>query len=273
MVPRKVSPFVLATRGFFSWHQRSHWIQDTSSFERATSVSREGGGALFKSILVLGLVLLVAVAGCGGASDEAQEAAQDFEEASKKMAEARDKMEKGKGSPQEMAEAMKAMGEAVSGGETVETVDFRKLKELLPTKAAGMERVDASGEKTSAFGINVSEAEGHYETGDGRTFMTIRILDLGSASALTSMMGAAWAMSDFDRETDHGYERTTTYSGHRAYEEYETAAKRGSYQVLISKRFMVEVNGNGMEMNAIKKAMGEIDIGKLEAMKDHGVGK
>jgi hypothetical protein len=218
---------------------------------------------------IIGLVCLIILGGCGGESDEAEEAARTIEEAGKKMAEAREKMEKGEGSPQEMAEAMKAIGEAMSGEEAVETVDFRKLKELLPARTAGMEQVDASGEKTAAFGVKVSEATGRYEAGDGKTFMTIRIVDLGGVSALTAMMGA-WAVTDLDRETDHTYERTTTYSGHRAYEEYDTRAKRGSFQVLVSKRFMVEVHANGVEMGRIKEAMSSVDIGRLEAMKGEG---
>jgi hypothetical protein len=221
---------------------------------------------LTRNLIAIGAAFVVMLGGCGGSGD-ADETARNLEEAGQKMAEAREKMEKGEGSPQEMAEAMKAMGEAMSGGEAVETVDFRELKELLPTETIEMERVDASGERTTAFGVNVSQAEGRYESGDGTTFMTIRIIDLGGMGAMTSMMGAAWAMTDFEKETEHGYERTTTYSGHRAHEEYDKRANRGNFQVLVSKRFMVEMHANGLEMDKIKDAMGDIDIGKLEAMK------
>jgi len=43
-----------------------------------------------------------------------------------------------------------------------------------------------------------------------------------------------------------------------------------AFEVLISGRFMVSVNGNNVPMATIMSAIDQIDIGKLEAMKEAG---
>jgi hypothetical protein len=84
-----------------------------------------------------------------------------MEEAGKKMEEAMKQGGEGFG------EAMKKMGEAITTGKKVEPVDFRELKTLLPDSLPGMKRTEAKGEKTAAFGINVSKAEGSYRADSG----------------------------------------------------------------------------------------------------------
>lgn len=61
---------------------------------------------------------------------------------------------------------MKELQENFEDGKEVETVNFRALKALLPEELDGLSRTSASGEKTNAFGINVSKAEGEYKTED-----------------------------------------------------------------------------------------------------------
>lgn len=38
---------------------------------------------------------------------------------------------------------------------------------------------------------------------------------------------AAWSMIDRDKETENGYEKTTTYKGNKAYEKYNSKNKNG----------------------------------------------
>src|SRR5690606_20255079 len=62
-----------------------------------------------------------------------------------------------------------AMGQMFGGGENgrvTATVDFRALRDLLPEDLRGMERTDASGEKTGMGGFNISRAEGQYRDAD-----------------------------------------------------------------------------------------------------------
>ena len=77
-------------------------------------------------------------------------------------------------------------------------------------------------------------------------------------------------MAEIDKESETGYEKTTKYKGHKAYEKYDNEYQDGSIEVLVSGRYMVSVQGNNISMDIIKNAMDEIDIGKLEAMKEAG---
>ena len=203
---------------------------------------------------------------CGPSIDQKQ-----LEEASKKMEEAGKKMEEAaKQGGEGFGEAMKKMGEALATGKKVEPVDFRELKTLLPESLSGMKRTDAKGEKTAAFGINVSKAEGNYQAESGAN-IDISISDLGSMTGLTAIAAYGWAMADIDRETDNSYEKTTTYSGHKAHEQYEKSGQHGEIEVLVGNRFVVELKGNQISMDQLKAALGKVDLGKLDGMKMQGV--
>lgn len=172
-----------------------------------------------------------------------------------------------------LADKMKEVSENFSEGKKVTPVDFRDLKLLLPETASGLKRTNIEGEKTSAMGINVSTANADYGEQDGNQSMDIKITDLGSVSGLSALAAYGWYMVDVDKETDNGYEKTITYKGYKAYEKYDNNGKYGEINVLVAKRFVVEVNGNNVTMDQMKSALGTIDLSKLESMEDFGVEK
>lgn len=174
-------------------------------------------------------------------------------------------------SPEAYAEKMKQMGENLTEGKKVEPVDFRELKALYPESINGMKRTNSSGEKTAAFNMNISHAEADYNSEDGSKSFDINITDMGNMRGLTQMAAYGWAMGEFDRETDSGYEKTTNFSGYKAYEEYNNEGKYGKLQVLVASRFIVEASGNNISMDELKSALGQIDLSKLEAWKNFGV--
>lgn len=174
-------------------------------------------------------------------------------------------------SPEAYAEKMKQMGENLTEGKKVEPVDFRELKALYPESINGMKRTNSSGEKTAAFNMNISHAEADYNSEDGSKSFDINITDMGNMSGLTQMAAYGWAMGEFDRETDSGYEKTTNFSGYKAYEEYNNEGKYGKLQVLVASRFIVEASGNNISMDELKSALGQIDLSKLESWKNFGV--
>jgi hypothetical protein len=198
----------------------------------------------------------------------AEETAKNMEQASKQMAEAT------KNAGANMGDAMAAMGAAMSGaataGKKVETVDYKELKALLPESLPGMKRTDASGEKTAAMGMQISNAEGRYRADDGSS-TRIKITDIGSMTGLAGMAAYAWARVEVDRESDSGYEKTTNIGGYRAHEKYNNSSKSGEVSVLVGDRFVVEVDGNNVDMNTIKTALSKVDLGKLNSMKGQGV--
>ncbi len=170
----------------------------------------------------------------------------------------------------DFTENMKKLEDMMSGGEKVEVVNFRKLKEVLPKEIDGMKRTGFSGEKTNAFGINVSKAEGEYKSEDNKQNIKITIMDMGSVKGLAGMAAFAWSWAEIDKESDDGFERTFEYKGHKAFEKYNTKYQDGEVQVLVAKRFMVEVKGNDTPMEKIHSSLGEVNIGDLESMKEEG---
>ena len=162
---------------------------------------------------------------------------------------------------------MGALGQMMQPGTNaaaVAVVDFRELKSLLPTELPGLKRTSASGEKSGAMGMTISFAEGRYEKDDRS--ITIKISDFGGTGFAT-MMAAGWSMSEIDRETDTGFERTTTIAGHKAKEEFNTENKQGTTEILVAGRFLVEVTGDSVTPEAITEAVGKIDLAKLAALK------
>ena len=177
----------------------------------------------------------------------------------------------GSSSPKDIASAvgaLGALGSALGGGKTIDPVDFRALKAMLPESLPEMARSNASGEKNEMMGIQVSTAEADYQDGaSGR--IHVKISDLGT---LASLAGMAAAMEPkLDKETDTGYERSTLVNGRRTHETYDTRSQRGELKVLLDGRFEVTVNGNGVKMDAIKLALSKVDLGRLEALKAQGV--
>ena len=218
-------------------------------------------------VLILSLAALTTA--CKSPEQKAaEETAKNLEQASKQMAEA------SKNAGANLGDAMAAMGAAVSGaansGKKVETVDFKELKALLPESLSGMKRTEASGEKTAAMGMQISNAEGRYSADNGGS-MTVKITDIGSMTGLAGMATYAWARVEVDRESDNGYEKTSTIGGYRSHEKYDKSNKSGEISVLVGDRFVVEVDGNNVDMDTIKGALSKVDLGKLNSMKGQGV--
>lgn len=164
--------------------------------------------------------------------------------------------------------ALKALSEAAGDGKKAAPVDHRKLKGLLPETLPGMKRSSAKSEKTGAAGFTVSFAEAEYEgeagAGGDSKHVQIRITDMSGTGGMQGI-AAGWAMAEIDSESDDGHEKTTTYSGHKAFERYTKSSKHGEIQVLAGTRILVEVSGNAVAMDDLKAALGKIDLGKVAA--------
>ena len=83
-----------------------------------------------------------------------------------------------------------------------------------------------------------------------------------------ALMGmAAWSMASIDKETENGYEKTTEYQGHKAFEKYNTQSKNGEISVIVANRYIVQVEGRDVSIDKIKSVLGDIDLGKLADLK------
>lgn len=216
---------------------------------------------MIKNFLVTSLFTLLLILGCGENKQNPENQTDNTESGNKQ------------GDLESFAENMKNLSESFNEGKKVTPVDFRELKALLPENIANLKRTNASGEKSSAMGINISKAEADYNDEQGNKSIDVEITDLGSVSGLTAFAAYGWYMADIDKETENGYEKTFMYKGNKAFEKYNKSSQNGEISVLVAKRFMVELNGNNVTMDELKAALDMIDIGKLESMKDIGVEK
>ncbi|TAG78306.1 MAG: transposase, partial [Burkholderiales bacterium] len=78
---------------------------------------------------------------------------------------------------------------------------------------------------------------------------------------------------EVDKESSDGYERTTTVSGRRVHEKWSKSSKRAEVQTVVGKRFLVEVDAEGLEMNEVKALVAKINLDQLDAMKSEGLKK
>lgn len=209
---------------------------------------------------------------------QAAEVAQKAAEAAKKAAEQAQKGSDGEGSeepneegrgapnsgPKSLEDALSQMKDAFEKhGQTLEPIDFRELKGMLPKRLRDLEQTEVDGQKSGAFGLKIARADARYERGDAR--IDVKITDTAGARAFAGMAAAAWSVAEIDREWDEGYERTTMFRGHKAYEKFDKKDMRGEIQVIVEGRFVIEAKGRKVKMDAIKEAVSILPLETLAA--------
>ena len=150
-------------------------------------------------------------------------------------------------------------------GEPVEVINFRDLKEMLPSRVAGMRLDDSSGETSGALGFKISTVTGEYKDDDER--IEITIADVG-ASPMVLMGMATWSNIEFERDSDEGYERTTTIEGYKGYEKYDSEREDGQLSLIINNRFLVNVEGRNVSEKDLRAALKKIDLDDLERLSE-----
>jgi hypothetical protein len=129
-----------------------------------------------------------------------------------------------------------------------------------------MKRTDASAERTQTMGFDLAYATGQYQSEDGNANVRISIMDLGNMSGEMRTGMTAWTMMQYSRETDTGYQKTTTYGGYKGMEEYDKTNQTGAIRVFVADRFVVAAEGNGATMDMLKQALDKIDLKKLASL-------
>jgi hypothetical protein len=131
-------------------------------------------------LLSLVLVSVLLLASCGGKKDEEKETEKETKPGA--------------------VETLQQFTDKAKDKGTVDPVDFRKLKELLPNEVEGLKRTEATGEKSGAMGFIISRAEARYSDKDNKS-VHLEILDTGGVAGVATMALAAWTMADIDKET------------------------------------------------------------------------
>lgn len=163
-----------------------------------------------------------------------------------------------------MARGMAAAATGAAGGavKTVDPVDFKQLQAMLP-EVAGWEKSRPHAERMTAP-VSFAYASMHYKKGG--VDISEKITDSGFnqllIAPLTMMMAAGYA-----KESDDGFEKSTTVAGYPAFEKMDKSRKRGELTVFVNRRFVVELAGTGVADHAELQAfLQRTDLKKLAAL-------
>lgn len=192
-----------------------------------------------------------------------EEYGRKVEEASKKLEAAQES-----GDQDAQNEALKEMMGAALGGGVVEALAPDRLKPFLPDSLLGMPRTDFAVERNSAMGMQISEARATYSDETSGRSVEFEITDTGTAKGLLALAG--FSGMEGERESDGVYERVYRQDGRLVREHWDRAESRGEYAVVVGDRFTVQVQGEAEDLDELRSALSDIDLGALEALKDEG---
>ncbi|HYN40770.1 MAG TPA: hypothetical protein VE129_03260 [Thermoanaerobaculia bacterium] len=145
----------------------------------------------------------------------------------------------------------------------VEPIHFSKLIELLP-KLPGAWTADGEprGETTNAMGFKVSMAEQSFSQ-EGKS-LRVRIIDGAFNAPLYTVITMA---AQFARESTEGYEKGVTLDGNPGVEKWRKDGGDAELNVVVGKRFFVEIEGSGITPQLVREVWGSVDRAKLAGLK------
>ncbi len=172
----------------------------------------------------------------------------------------------------EFGDIMDELGQALQGDADIEAVAYQDLKEVLPRSIPGMDMKDREGERVRVLGLHVSTYEQAFASQDRDQSVRIKVVDMGSLSDAASM-GIDWLGLEVESEGTKGFERTTTVQGHPAFEECRRDSWREScsLHMVVADRFILQLDGKGLSMQDLYDILDEVDIDRLETLRDHGM--
>ncbi|MGQ0621554.1 MAG: Yip1 family protein [Panacagrimonas sp.] len=228
-----------------------------------------GGGAAMNSIVRDGAGDIEITSDDGTVKIEGDsvfgQMAQQMEKAGKKM-EAAQKS----GDTQAQGEALgEVMGALLSaGGEKVDALKPEQIRPFVPETLGGLARTRYNLERNSMMGIQVANGTASYADDSGERSLDLEITDMGGARGITLL--ADWAAVESERESSEGYERVYQKDGMRVHEKWNGESRSGSYGLIVAERFLVKLEGNGLEMDEIKEAAKALDLSGLAKLKNEG---
>lgn len=195
--------------------------------------------------------------------------AKKMEAAGKKMEEAGRKAE-ASGNPADaaaqMGAAMAALGTAVTGGKAVEPVQLDVLKPLLPETFAGLPKTSQRSDRSGVAGLMAAKVRNEYADAAGKR-VTVEVVDTGGAAGLMGIAAWAAAMSTTESEDDNRIERMRRDGNRLVREEISKKGGTNHYSVILADRFIVQADGTGVDINALKSGVSSLDLGRIESLK------
>jgi hypothetical protein len=170
----------------------------------------------------------------------------------------------------QVAAAFEGLGTLLGGGRRVDPVAIDQLKVFVPESFAGLPKTASNAEKTGIGGLMVSKAEAKYGDGAGKS-VSLDISDTGGVSGLMGL--ASWVGVEGEKEDDSGSEKTEKVGGRLVHQRTSKTGGTNEFAIVLGDRFVVSATGNGVSVSDLKAALSNLDLAKLESMKDVGVQK
>jgi hypothetical protein len=202
------------------------------------------------------LVLATActVAACGPSKDE--QAAQELQKSAEQMQKGAEQMQ---GSAKGLAGAAGAAGADVK---PVDPVSFRDLQAVMP-QVSGWERENPTGERmTQPFSF--SQASVTFRKGDSE--IEQKIMDSGFNQLLFTPF-TMFMTAGYEKETQDGYERSVNIGGNPGWERWDKSTKNGELNVVVNKRFLVQIEGRDIDdVKTLHAVLEQTDLKKLASL-------
>jgi Yip1-like protein len=164
--------------------------------------------------------------------------------------------------------AIEGLATLFGGGRRVDPIGLDQLKPFVPGTFAGLAKRSMNTEKAGIAGLMVSKARAEYTDGAQRN-VTLEISDSGGASGLVSLAG--WVGMQEERQDDNSEERTRKIDGRLVHEKVSKTGGTNEFSIVLGDRFVVAAHGTGVPLAELKNAVGQLDLRRLESLKDAGV--
>jgi hypothetical protein len=163
------------------------------------------------------------------------------------------------------AAAMDTLGALLGGGRHVDPLALDTLKPFVPQTFAGLPQASSNAERSGIASLMVSKAEASYDDGGGRR-ATLEVTDSGGAAGLVGLAG--WMGVEQQQEDASGVERTRRVDGRFVHEKDARGGGTNEFSVIVGERFIVSATGDGVSLDQLRAAVSDLDLAKLESLKD-----
>jgi hypothetical protein len=204
----------------------------------------------------------VGTAACGGKkTDEAKQAAEAARQVAKDV-------QKSGGSEGDVAKGMQDFAKSMEelqkspDGKAYEPVSFKSLVEFLPD-VPGWEKHKPEGESMTSP-VKFSQTSVSYSKDDAS--IEVKIVDTAMSKMLT-LPYQMFLMGGYSKETTDGYEKAAKIGGNPGWEKWDGESKHAEIGAIVGRRFLVTVEGNGIDMKTVQGVAAKIDMGKLAGLK------
>ena len=146
-----------------------------------------------------------------------------------------------------------------------ESIDFRKLRDILPEKLGDLARTGREGSRNRVGEFSISQAESLYGKDDDKN-ASIQLMDYGPNNPAAAMF-AHLGQVEIDRETENEYERSVKVEGAPGIERYNSEDKEGSLQLYVAERFVLNFSASGISKDEFQALIKDLPIKALAELK------